>query len=65
MCKVYTGYDCTSEMEHCLCACTVDYPLAKARDYLSVLAHKPYSISHFKGADIYKDSANSKDCYGS
>ena len=31
MCKVYTGYCGTSEMEHGLCACTVDNPLAKAR----------------------------------
>ena len=31
MCKVYTGYCGTSEIEHGLCACTVDYPLAKAR----------------------------------
>ena len=31
MCKVYTGYDGTSEIEHGLCACTVDNPLAKAR----------------------------------
>ena len=31
MCKVYTGYCCTSEIEHGLCACTVDNPLAKAR----------------------------------
>ena len=33
MCKVYTGYccACTSEIEHGLCACTVDNPLAKAR----------------------------------
>ena len=31
MCTVYTG-DCgTSEVEHCMCACTVDNPLAKAR----------------------------------
>ena len=29
MCKVYTGY--SSEIEHGLCACTVDNPLAKAR----------------------------------
>ena len=46
MCKVYTGYCGTSEIEHGLCACTVDNPLAKARDYLSVQAHKPCSISH-------------------
>ena len=28
MCKVYTGYCGTSEIEHGLCACTVDNPLA-------------------------------------
>ena len=31
MCKVYTGYCGTSEIEHGLCACTVDNPRAKAR----------------------------------
>ena len=31
MCKVYTGYCDTSEIEHGLCASTVDNPLAKAR----------------------------------
>ena len=31
MCKVYTGYYGTSRIEHGLCACTVDNPLAKAR----------------------------------
>ena len=31
MCKVYTGYCGTSEIEHSLCACTVDNPRAKAR----------------------------------
>ena len=31
MCKVYTVYCGTSEIEHGLCACTVDNPLAKAR----------------------------------
>ena len=31
MCKVCTGYRGTSEIEHSLCACTVDNPLAKAR----------------------------------
>ena len=30
MCRVYTGYHVTSEIEHCLCACRVDNPLAKA-----------------------------------
>ena len=32
MCKVYTGYCGTSEIEHGLCACTVHNPLAKARE---------------------------------
>ena len=31
MCKVYPGYHDTSEIEHGLCVCTVDNPLAKAR----------------------------------
>ena len=31
MCKVYTVYCGTSEIEHGLCACTVDNPLAKTR----------------------------------
>ena len=31
MCKVYTGYYGTSEIEHCLCVCTVDNLLAKTR----------------------------------
>ena len=31
ICKVYTGYCGTSEIEHGLCACTVDNSLAKAR----------------------------------
>ena len=42
MCKVYTGYNGTNEIEHGLCACTVDNP----RDYLSVQAHKSCSIFH-------------------
>ena len=31
MYKVYTGYCGTSKIEHGLCACAVDNPLAKAR----------------------------------
>ena len=31
MCKVYTGYCGISEIEHGLCACTVDNLIAKAR----------------------------------
>ena len=30
-CKVYTGHHSTSEIEHGLCTCTVDNPLATAR----------------------------------
>ena len=46
MCKVYTSYCDTNEIEHGLCACTVDNPSLKLGDYLSVQAHKPCSISH-------------------
>ena len=31
MCKVYTGYQGTSEIEHGFCVCMADNPLAKAR----------------------------------
>ena len=31
MCKVYTGCHGSNEIEHGLCACTVDNPLAKAQ----------------------------------
>ena len=31
MCKVYTGYHGTSEIDHGLCASMFDNPLAKAR----------------------------------
>ena len=31
MCKIYTEYHGTSEIEHGLCACTIDNPLVKAR----------------------------------
>ena len=31
MCRVYNGYHGTSEIEHGLCACTVDNLLAKGR----------------------------------
>ena len=47
MCKVYTGYCGTSEIEHGLCACTVDNPLAKARGLsLRTGAQPMLSISH-------------------
>ena len=53
MCKVYTGYCGTSEIEHGLCACTVDNPLAKARGLslrtgaqpMLYLPHKPMVCS--------------------
>ena len=57
MCKVYTGYCGTSEIEHGLCACTVDNPLAKARGlslltgaqtmlYLSIVRQERYISDH-------------------
>ena len=67
MCKVYTGYCGTSEIEHGLCACTVDNPLAKARGlslrtgaqtllYLSLvrLAQR-FSNLNLSSKDIYKE----------
>ena len=61
MYNVYTGYCGTGEIEHGLCACTVDNPLAKAiiGDYLSVHAHKPFSISHLSLVDYYQRSGGS------
>ena len=46
MCKVYTGYCDTSEIEHGLCACTVDNLLAKAWGLSLRTGAKPCSISH-------------------
>ena len=46
MCKVYTGYCGTSEIEHGLCACTVDNPLAKARGLSLRTGAQPCSVSH-------------------
>ena len=57
MCKVYTGYHGTSEIEHGFCACTVDNPLAKARGlslrtggqtmlYLSLVHAEKSSVFH-------------------
>ena len=50
MCKVYTGYHGTGEIEHGLCACTVDNPIAKVRGLslrtgaqtMLYLSHKTY-----------------------
>ena len=46
MCKVYTGYCGTSEIEHGLCACTVDNPLAKARGLSLRAGAQPMLYSH-------------------
>ena len=46
MCKVYTGYCGTTEIEHGLCACTVDNPFAKARGLSLRTGAQPCSISH-------------------
>ena len=40
------GYGGTSEIEHGLCACTVDNPSLKLGDYLSVQAHNSCSNSN-------------------
>ena len=45
MCKVYIGYHGTSEIEHGLYAIRSIIPSLKLRDYLSVQAHKPCSVS--------------------
>ena len=58
MCTVYTGYCGTSEIEHGLCACTVDNPSLKLGDYLSVQAHKPCSISHLTTTLDHKTCIN-------
>ena len=56
MCKVYTGYCGTSQIEHGLCSCTVDNPLAKARALArglsTVQAHKTCSISHLSSGSL-------------
>ena len=49
LCKVYTGYYGTSEIEHGLCTCKVDNPLAKARGLsLRTGAQTPCLISHIE-----------------
>ena len=59
MCKVYTGYHGTSEIEHGLCACTVDNPLAKARGLsLRTGAQTMLYLSHIK-----RDSGESQLTY--
>ena len=51
MCKDYTGYHGTSEIEHGLCACTVDNPLAKARGLsLRIGAQTMLCLSYVHGA---------------
>ena len=61
MCKVYTGYCGTSEIEHGLCACTVDNPLAKARGLsLRTGAQTMFYLSHRAGTNLSRDSP----CYG-
>ena len=64
MCKVYTGYCGTSEIEHGLCACTVDNPLAKARGLslrtgaqtMLYLSHIAYIHIRRKQFVTYQDS---------
>ena len=49
MCKVYIGYHGTSEIEHGLCTCTVDNPLAKARGLSQTMLY----LSHISAAPFY------------
>ena len=74
MCKVYTGYCGTSEMEHGLCACTVDNPRAKARGlslrtgaqtmlYLSLIPqdiHDTYTVDSVFLYMLYPSNARDK-----
>ena len=61
MCKVYTGYCSTSEIENGLCACTVDNPLAKARGLslrtgaqtMLYLSQKQFNMNN-KNANLYQ-----------
>ena len=77
MCKVYTGYCGTSEIEHGLCTCTVDNPLAKVRGlslrtgaytirYLSLIVTL---LDQDSSADIARDGLpgkrTEKNIYGS
>ena len=66
MCKVFTSYCGTSEIEHGLCACMVDNPLAKARGlslrtgaqtmlYLSLSICGQYWSDHWTGTERRKD----------
>ena len=45
MCKVYTGYRGTSEIEHGLCACTFDNPLPRARGLSLRPGEKKHALS--------------------
>ena len=53
MCKVYTGYCGTSEIEHGLCACTVDNPLAKARGLSLRTGAQPMLYLSLNSTDVY------------
>ena len=68
MCKVYTGYCGTSEIEHGLCACTVNNPLAKARGLslrtgaqtMLYLSHvTPNQTAMWSGATLFLNEENS------
>ena len=56
MCKIYTGYHDTSEIEYALCACTADNPLVKARGLSLRISAHACSISHlFLHGKLYLD----------
>ena len=56
LCKVYTGYHGTGEIEHGLCMVCLTLG-----DYLSVQADKPCSISHLKLRKQMAKFATAKD----
>ena len=55
MCEAYTGYLGTSEIEHGLCACTVDNPLAKAR---GLSLRKGAQTMLYLSQKYYKEKSN-------
>ena len=73
--KACTGYHGASEIEHGLCSCTVDNPLAKARGaslrtgvvwpkeisllYLSVTHSASVSVSCYMSLDCYTTNSSS------
>ena len=62
MCKVYTGYCGTSEIEHGLCACTVYNPLAKARG-LSLRTGAQTMLYHLLSMSVHSSTCCVTDVF--